>query len=97
MDATAQFLDVVQTDMAKRDDLRGGIVINQIQEGTAIGNAARSQITEWEFPVFDTVLHSYVAFTEALWQGQSVGEMQASSKAAADMAAFFSELKGAMK
>jgi chromosome partitioning protein len=97
LDATAQFLDVVQMDMAKRDSLKGGLLLNQLQEGTAIGNATRSQIAEWDFPLFDGVLHSYVAFTEALWQGQGVGEMQPAGKAAADMAAFFLELKGAMK
>lgn len=97
LDATAQFLDVVQTDMQRRDDLSGGLLINQLQEGTAIGNAARQQIAEWEFPVFDCVLHSYVAFTEALWQGQSVVEYQPQSKAATDMAAFFKELKKVTK
>jgi chromosome partitioning protein len=97
LDATAQFLDIVQTDMQRRDDLNGGLLINQIQEGTAIGNAAKQQIAEWDFPLFKNVLHSYVAFNEALWQGQSVVEYQPQSKAAADMNAFFKELKRAMK
>lgn len=97
MDATAQFLDVVQADMAKRDDLTGGVLLNQFQENTAIGRAAREQIAEWDFPVFDSRLHSYVAFTEALWQGQSVVEYQPRGNAAADMQKFFAELKGAMK
>lgn len=97
LDATAQFLDVVQADMARRDGLSGGLLLNKVQEGTAIGNATREQLAEWEFPIFDNVLHSYVAFAEALWQGQSVGEYQPKSKAAADFAAFFKELKRAMK
>lgn len=97
LDATSQFLDVVQTDMAKRNDLHGGLLLNQLQEGTAIGNVARAQIAEWEFPIFDNVLHSYVAFTEAVWQGQSAVEYQPSSKAAADITAFFRELKRATK
>lgn len=96
LDATAQFLDVVQADMARRDDLSGGVLLNQLQENTAIGNAARAQLAEWEFPIFSTALHSYVAFSEAVWQGQSVVEYQPRSKAASDTLAFFSELKGAM-
>lgn len=97
LDATAVFLDIVQGDMAKRDDLSGGVLLNQLQSGTAIGEAARQQIAAWDFPVFTSCLHSYVAFTEALWQGQSVWEYQRSGKAAADMAAFFKEFKRAMK
>lgn len=34
LDATAQFLDVVQSDMARRDDFSGGLLLNQLQEGT---------------------------------------------------------------
>lgn len=97
MDATAQFLDVVQADMAKRDDLAGGLLLNQFQENTSIGTAAREQIAEWDFPVFDAYLHSYVAYAEAVWQGQSVIEYQPRGKAAADMEKFFNELKNAMK
>lgn len=97
LDATAQFLDVVQTDMNKRDNLRGGLLLNQIQEGTSISAAAQQQIGEWDFPVFKNALHSYVAFTEAVWNGESVVEYQPKSKAAADMIAFFKELKRAMK
>lgn len=97
LDATAQFLDVVQADMAKRDDLSGGLLLNQFQEGTSISNAARSQLAEWEFPIFNSVLHSYVAFSEAIWQGQSVVEYQPKSKAAADVSRFFKELKEATR
>lgn len=97
LDSTAQFLDIVQTDMAKRDNLSGGLVINQFQEGTAIGVAAQKQIAEWNFPLFDSLLHSYVAYSEALWQGQAVGEYQPKSKAAADMADLFKELKRVIK
>ena len=95
LDATAQFLDVVQADMAKRDDLSGGLLLNQFQAGTSISSAARSQLAEWEFPIFNSVLHSYVAFSEAVWQGQSVVEYQPKSKAAADISRFFKELKKA--
>ena len=97
LDATAQFIDLAQADMAQRENLYGGILMNQLQEGTAIGNAAREQIASWEFPVFDSCLHSYVAFAEALWQGQAVGEYQPKGKAASDMVAFFAELQKQMK
>ncbi len=52
---------------------------------------------EWDFPIFESVLHSYVAFSEAAWQGQSVIEYQMRSRAASDMEAFFKELKRAMR
>jgi chromosome partitioning protein len=97
LDSTAQFLDVVQTDMVKRDSLSGGLLLNQFQDGTAIGNATRQQISEWNFPLFDSLLHSYVAYSEALWQGKSVVEYQPKSKAASDMSRFFKELKRAIK
>jgi len=84
-------------DMAKRDDLSGGLLLNQVQEGTSIGSAAREQIAEWDFPIFDSILHSYVAFAEAIWQGQSVGEYAPKSKASGDFIEFFKELKGAIK
>lgn len=96
LDATAQFLDVVMADMARRDNLSGGLLINGIQAGTAIGAAAREQLESWDFPQFQTVLRSYVAFSEAVWQGQSVTEYQPRSKAAEDMNLFFKELKGEM-
>jgi chromosome partitioning protein len=97
LDATAQFLDIVQMDMDRREELQGGLLMNQVQEGTAIAKAAQEQIHEWEFPLFSTPLHTYVAFTEAVWQGQSVVEYQPNSKAAADMTAFFTELKRVLR
>lgn len=97
LDATAQFLDIVQADMAKREDLSGGVLLNQVQEGTAIGKAAREQLSEWDFPVFDNSLHSYVAFSEAVWQGQSVVEYQPKGRAASDITKFFRELMRAIK
>lgn len=96
LDATAQFIDLAQADMAQRENLYGGILMNQLQEGTAIGHAAREQIASWEFPIFDNCLHAYVAFAEALWQGQAVGEYQPKGKAASDMIAFFVELQKQM-
>ena len=97
LDATSQFLDIVQMDMSKRDDLSGGLILNQMQEGTAIGSAARAQLSEWNFPVFDSILRSYVAFAEAVWHGQSVNEYAPKSKASSDFVKFFKELKGAIK
>jgi chromosome partitioning protein len=92
LDATAGFIDLAQADMAERKTLYGGLLLNQVQEGTAVGRAAQQQIDEWQFPVFASYLHSYVAFAEALWQGQSVVEYQPKGKAAADVRAFYAEL-----
>jgi cellulose biosynthesis protein BcsQ len=65
--------------------------------GTSIGSAAREQISERDITIFDSILHSYVAFAEAIWQGQSVNEYAPRSKASNDFVEFFKELKGAIK
>jgi len=70
----------------------GGIVLNQLQAGTAIGKAARDHLETLGYPVFTTHLHLYVAYREAAATGQSVWEYDRHSKAAAEFAAFFAEV-----
>lgn len=70
----------------------GGIVLNQLQAGTAIGKAAREHLETLGYPVFTTHLHLYVAYREAAATGQSVVEYDRHSKAAAEFAAFFAEV-----
>ena len=70
----------------------GGIVLNQLQTGTAIGKAASAHLATLAYPVFTTHLHLYVAYREAAATGQSVTEYDPHSKAAAEFAALFAEL-----
>ena len=70
----------------------GGIVLNQLQAGTAIGKAASEHLATLAYPVFTTQLHLYVAYREAASTGQSVLEYDRQSKAAAEFTAFFTEL-----
>jgi cellulose biosynthesis protein BcsQ len=53
----------------------------------------REHLKELHYPVFDTVLHLYVAYKEAMAAGLSVIEYDPKSKAAQEMAAFFHELE----
>ena len=52
----------------------GGIVLNQLQTGTAIGKAASEHLATLAYPVFTTPLHLYVAYREAAATRQSVAE-----------------------
>ena len=70
----------------------GGIVLNQLQAGTAIAKAASEHLETLGYPVFTTYLHLYVAYREAAATGQSVLEYDRHSKAAAEFAAFFAEV-----
>ena len=70
----------------------GGIVLNQLQAGTAIAKAASEHLETLGYPVFTTHLHLYVAYREAAATGQSVLEYDRHSKAAAEFAAFFAEV-----
>jgi len=70
----------------------GGIVLNQLQAGTAIGKAASEYLATLAYPVFTTHLHLYVAYREAAATGQSVAEYDQHSKAAVEFAALFAEL-----
>ncbi len=70
----------------------GGIMLNQLQAGTAIAKAASEHLATLDYPVFTTYLHLYVAYREAAATGQSVLEYDRHSKAAAEFAAFFAEV-----
>lgn len=97
MDATAQFLNVVRADMVRRPSLKGGLLLSMLQEGTAIAEAARKQIAEWDFPAFESVIHHRVAFVEALWSGMSAGEYQPKGAAADDIRNFYREFQEVTK
>jgi chromosome partitioning protein len=76
--------------------IAGGIVINQMQTGTTVGKAALEEIYRLGYPVFETIIHSRVAYQEAIAAGMSVIEYAGHSKAAQEMEAFFQEVREAI-
>lgn len=91
--STDDFIQTVIHDVQTyKPVVAGGIVLNQLQAGTAIGKAASEHLATLAYPVFTTQLHLYVAYREAASTGHSVLEYDRQSKAAAEFSAFFTEL-----
>jgi chromosome partitioning protein len=91
--STQDFFREVINEVTAVKDIQGAILINQVQTGTLINREVREHLKELHYPVFDTVLHLYVAYKEAMAAGLSVIEYDPKSKAAQEMAAFFHELE----
>jgi chromosome partitioning protein len=95
--ATQEFFSKVLGEvMAFKEAVRAAIILNQVQTGTAISQAAQEQISALEHPIMNSVLHLYVAYKESAAHGLSVIENDKSSKAAEEMAGLFKELKRAL-
>ncbi len=95
--STEEFIDTVINEVkAIKPDIVGGIILNQFQKGTDIGKVAIKHLEDLGYPVFDTMLHLYVAYREATAVGKSVIEYDAKSRAANEMSNFFKELKGVL-
>jgi chromosome partitioning protein len=95
--STQDFFREVINEVTAVKDIQGAILINQVQTGTLINREVREHLKELHYPVFDTVLHLYVAYKEAMAAGLSVMEYDPKSKAAQEMAAFFHELEEVLK
>jgi chromosome partitioning protein len=95
--STQDFFREVINEVTAMKDIQGAILINQVQTGTLINREVREHLKELHYPVFDTVLHLYVAYKEAMAAGLSVMEYDPKSKAAQEMAAFFHELEEVLK
>lgn len=92
--STEEFIDTVIDEVkAVKPGIAGGIILNQLQKGTAIGSMAMKHLEDLGYPLFDTALHLYVAYREAAASGKSVIEYDLKSKAAREITAFFKELK----
>jgi len=95
--STEEFIDTVINEVrAIKPDIVGGIILNQLQKGTAIGTAAVKHIESLGYPLFDSCLHLYVAYREAAAVSKSVIEYDQTSKAAIEMTILFKELKGVL-
>jgi chromosome partitioning protein len=91
--STQDFFKQVIEEVTAIKEVRGAILINQVQAGTVISRECQEQLASLGYPVFATTLHLYVAYKEAIAAGLSVLEYQSGSKAAQEMAKFFAEVK----
>jgi cellulose biosynthesis protein BcsQ len=69
------------------------VLLNQVQTGMLINRAVHEQLVDLRYPLFETVLHFYVTYKEAIAAGLSVIEYSRRSKAVTEMLAFFAEPK----
>jgi chromosome partitioning protein len=91
--STEQFIQTVINEVQTfKPVVAGGLLLNQLQAGTAIGKAALEHLETLGYPVFETKLHLYVAYREAAAAGKSVAEYDRNTKAAGEFATFFKEL-----
>ena len=91
--STQDFFKQVIEEVVAVKEVRGAILINQVQTGTVINRECQGQLANLGYPVFSTALHLYVAYKEAIATGLSVVEYDAQSKADQEMVAFFAEVK----
>ncbi len=101
VDSTATFLEVVAQSMEVRDDLVAGILINEVNERTSLAKKMIEELKSLEdsFGIFEHRLGSYQAYRDAISSGLGVIELteRSSEKAAAQIKAFYEELKGEMR
>lgn len=101
VDSTAVFLEVVAQSMEVREDLVAGILINEVNERTYLAKTMIEELQKFEesFGIFEQKIGSYQSFRDAISSGLGVVELggRSSEKAAAQMNAFYGELKGEMK
>lgn len=92
--STKKFLEVVTTDMERRDDLKVGLLFNDITPRTVLAQQTMKEINGWEnFSAFDSTIGHYVAFEEAVSLGSGVVEHAPKDTAATQFRAFYEELK----
>jgi chromosome partitioning protein len=94
--STTEFLQTVVDEVRTVRPVTGGILITQMQGGTVVGKAAVAQLQTLGYPVFDTIIHTRVAYQEAMAAGMSVLEYAAESKAAQETHALFAEIQEAL-
>jgi chromosome partitioning protein len=95
--ATQDFFTHVLAEVTSlKEEVRAAILLNQVQAGTSISQAAQEQITALKHPLMDAVLHLYVSYKESAAMGLSVVEYEPKGKAAGEMMELFTELKGAL-
>jgi len=91
--STQDFFQEVIEEASALKEIKGAVLLNHVQTGTLITRAAHEQLADLRYPLFETVLHFYVTYKEAIAAGLSVIEYHSRSKAATEMRTFFTELK----
>lgn len=90
--STEDFFDKVIEVAASLKEVRGAILLNQVQPGTVLARRSLEYIHDLPYPSFMAVLHQYTAYREAIAFGLSVIEYDNTSKAAQEMHALYREL-----
>ena len=95
--STQDFFQEVIEEASTLKEIKGAVLLNQVQTGMLINRAAHEQLGDLRYPLYETVLHFYVTYKEAIAAGLSVIEYSRRSKAATEMHAFFAELKEVLR
>ena len=95
--STQDFFQQVVEEVTAIKEVHAAILVNQLQTGTVISRKVGEYLHGLGYPVFDTALHQYVAYREAIAAGLSVIEYDPGSKAAGEMASFYVELKEVLR
>lgn len=97
IESTSKFLEVVADDMERRDDLKVGLLFNDINPRTIMAQQTIEEVKKWEnFVVFDNMLGHYVAFVEAVSLGVGVAEHAPKDSASIQFQALYKELREAI-
>ena len=65
--------------------LKTKLLVSQRAVGTRIGSEARDSLSEYGVPIFETEIHSRIAYVEAMLNGQAVMEYDPKSEAAREI------------
>mgnify|MGYP001562897071 CR=1 FL=1 len=95
--STQDFFQQVVEEVTAIKEVHAAILVNQLQTGTVISRKVGEYLHGLGYPVFETALHQYVAYREAIAAGLSVIEYDPGSKAAGEMASFYVELKEVLR
>lgn len=95
--STQAFLHTVVEEVRTLRAVAGGILITQLQGGTVVGKAALAELRALGYPVFDTILHTRVAYQEAMAAGMSVVEYARDSRAAHETRTLYTEVREALR
>lgn len=91
--STQDFFRQVIEAVAAVQPVRAGMLLNMVHTGTRMSRKTEEHVRTLPYPTFTTVLHHYTAYREAFAVGLSTVEYEATSKAAKEVLALYTELK----
>lgn len=91
--STQDFFREVIEEITTIKNVRGAILLNQVQAGTLICRKSEEFLKNLSYPVLKTTLRQYVIYREAIAAGLSVIEYDPNSKASQEFLNLFKEIK----